>query len=109
MSQKTALVAEIFSSLAGEASYVGYRQLFVRFVGCPLRCSYCDTITNPEASARLEQNPGQGDFDELPNPLSLTQVSAAIERLEKAVPGHRLCWRLYCRTYQTHRPVRRLR
>jgi len=89
MSQKTAPVAEIFSSLAGEASYVGYRQLFVRFVGCPLNCSYCDTITDADAPARLEQTPGQGDFNELPNPLRLTQVSAAIERLEKAVPGHR--------------------
>ena len=89
MSDKTAPVAEIFSSLAGEASYVGYRQLFVRFAGCPLRCSYCDTITDTTAPARLEQTPGQGDLTELPNPLSLVQVVEAIERLEKAVPGHR--------------------
>ncbi len=89
MSQLHAPVAEIFSSLAGEATYVGYRQLFVRFAGCPLHCIYCDTITDVEAPTRLEQTPGQGDFAERDNPLSLELVAETISRLEKAVPGHR--------------------
>jgi 7-carboxy-7-deazaguanine synthase len=36
-------VSEIFYSLQGESLSVGCPTLFVRLVGCPLRCSYCDT------------------------------------------------------------------
>lgn len=38
-----AKVREIFVSIQGEGPYVGYKQLFVRFCGCNLNCSYCDT------------------------------------------------------------------
>jgi 7-carboxy-7-deazaguanine synthase len=36
-------INEIFHSLQGEADSVGYRTVFVRLTGCPLRCQYCDT------------------------------------------------------------------
>jgi 7-carboxy-7-deazaguanine synthase len=36
-------VSEIFYSLQGESLSVGCPTVFVRLVGCPLRCSYCDT------------------------------------------------------------------
>ena len=36
-------INEIFHSLQGEADSVGYRTVFVRLTGCPLRCRYCDT------------------------------------------------------------------
>jgi len=36
-------INEIFHSLQGEADAAGYRTVFVRLTGCPLRCQYCDT------------------------------------------------------------------
>ena len=36
-------IIEIFSSIQGEGKYVGYRQVFIRFSGCNLHCTYCDT------------------------------------------------------------------
>ena len=37
------LISEIFSSIDGEGSRAGYLATFIRTIGCPLRCSYCDT------------------------------------------------------------------
>ena len=34
-------IKEVFASVQGEGPYVGYKQLFIRFCGCNLNCSYC--------------------------------------------------------------------
>lgn len=36
-------ICEIFESLQGEGLHTGMAALFVRFSGCNLRCSFCDT------------------------------------------------------------------
>ena len=36
-------INEIFYSIQGESSFVGYPTVFVRTTGCNLRCNYCDT------------------------------------------------------------------
>ena len=36
-------VNEIFNSIQGESSFAGRPCAFVRLMGCPLRCTYCDT------------------------------------------------------------------
>lgn len=37
-------ITEIFYSLQGETRTVGLPTVFVRLTGCPLRCTYCDTV-----------------------------------------------------------------
>ena len=39
-------INEIFASIQGEGPVVGYKQLFIRFCGCNLKCAYCDTEFN---------------------------------------------------------------
>ena len=36
-------ICELFYSIQGESSYAGYPCYFIRFAGCNLRCTYCDT------------------------------------------------------------------
>ncbi len=36
-------INEIFRSIQGETHYTGFPFIFVRFSGCNLRCTYCDT------------------------------------------------------------------
>lgn len=42
-------IAEQFTSINGEAAYAGAPAVFIRFPGCNLNCSYCDTAWVNEA------------------------------------------------------------
>ncbi len=48
MEEPKADLIEIFSSYQGEGLFIGAKQLFIRFAGCNLNCSFCDT---PRAAA----------------------------------------------------------
>lgn len=48
-------IKEIFESIQGEGPYVGYKQLFIRFCNCNLKCNYCDTEFS-SASDFIEYN-----------------------------------------------------
>jgi 7-carboxy-7-deazaguanine synthase len=77
-------ITEIFASIQGEGLYCGQRQTFVRMAGCNLSCDYCDTTWSREPRppvCRIETTPGAGDFEEVQNPLTLEQVTAACKRL----------------------------
>jgi len=66
-----AYISEIFSSIQGEGLYCGVRQLFIRFSGCNLRCSFCDAPSargNPE-TCNVEIDPGTFRFRTEDNPI----------------------------------------
>ena len=44
----TAQIKEIFTSIQGEGSLIGFTQLFIRFCKCDFNCKYCDTDYKPD-------------------------------------------------------------
>jgi organic radical activating enzyme len=72
--QRNARIVEIFSAIQGEGLNVGTRQLFIRFALCDLRCHFCDSAHTWDAPTlcRIEQTPGQRDFETHPNPVPLS-------------------------------------
>jgi organic radical activating enzyme len=70
---------------------VGERQVFVRLARCDLRCAFCDT---PESyptpdRARVQTDPGEEGDVSPENPMSVADVVAAVERLDRPRGLHR--------------------
>lgn len=76
----TAYLQEIFSSIQGEGTHVGCRQIFIRFAGCNWSCAYCDTPTNNPANFIIENTPGLRDFVNMPNPAEPEQLATIIKQ-----------------------------
>ena len=73
-------LVEIFWSAQGEGLFVGASTVFIRFGGCDLRCSWCDS---PEtwrvgSECRIETEAGSQAFASLPNPVSLNAIVESI-------------------------------
>ncbi|MFA5336843.1 MAG: 7-carboxy-7-deazaguanine synthase QueE [Candidatus Omnitrophota bacterium] len=51
----TAKISEIFKSIQGEGPYQGTEQIFVRFYGCNIHCSFCDTKLNSYHEKTVEE------------------------------------------------------
>ncbi len=89
---KTAAVDEIFASIQGEGVWIGQRHIFVRFIGCDIRCRYCDTPAavqgrrGPDAGwCRAQKSPDSVEYDRVRANLFPAQLSEFCLRL--ALPG----------------------
>jgi 7-carboxy-7-deazaguanine synthase len=85
----TALIDEVFSSVQGEGLRIGERHIFVRFQGCNIRCSYCDTpeAIQPNADiCRAQRSVTSFAHEDMPNPVTVDRLSYLCSRL--VIPGH---------------------
>lgn len=90
---KNARVHEIFTSIQGEGPWIGQRQIFVRFLGCDIRCRYCDTPsavlsvdhTGNPLSCSVQIAAGSMLCEQTPNPVPARGLTAFCSRL--IVPG----------------------
>lgn len=90
MSNLTCNVSEIFYSLQGEAKFSGIPTVFVRLVGCPLRCTYCDSEyafygNNPQSFDAIVQEIAQYNCTHVcvtgGEPLAHTNCNSLIDML----------------------------
>ena len=88
----SAMIDEVFASVQGEGPWVGQRHIFVRFIGCDLRCSYCDTPDAVKSTSgtevrncRAQVTPGSYERESVPNPVTQERLSGLCARLR--IPG----------------------
>jgi organic radical activating enzyme len=87
----TLFVSEVFSAIQGEAALVGERQIFVRLMGCNIRCHYCDqpeALEKTAGTCRMEQTAGRRDWVGIASPMDTEVVLEAVRRLADQVPHH---------------------
>lgn len=80
---KNANIIEIFSSIQGEGTYVGYRQIFIRFAGCNLACNYCDTPFHEQDFCNLQVFAGSEEYKKIKNPVSSDRLFEKIDNLNR--------------------------
>jgi 7-carboxy-7-deazaguanine synthase len=73
-----AYLSAIFNSVEGEGAGAGRRAFFVRFAGCNLACSYCDTPEARERPGSFEFH-GRGGVERIPNPFDCGRIAGMIE------------------------------
>ncbi len=78
-------LAEIFTSIQGEALFAGVQQVFVRFRGCDLRCPWCDTPAayELEGDCWCQTRPGVRGWT-IANPVAVSDAADVVRRIVKA-------------------------
>ncbi|SHG99700.1 Organic radical activating enzyme [Thermosyntropha lipolytica DSM 11003] len=94
-----AYLIEIMESIQGEGLTAGMRQIFLRFGGCNLRCSYCDTgasLATPEEGFFYPQAGNSRSKEAFKNPLDTLSVIELVRRFSSSwisfTGGEPLLW-----------------
>jgi len=89
---KSALINEVFASVQGEGPWVGQRHIFVRFIGCDLRCAYCDTpdavksvVDGGQQPCLAQASAGSFEREQVSNPVIPSALTNLCARL--VLPG----------------------
>jgi 7-carboxy-7-deazaguanine synthase len=78
-------VAEIFESIQGEGRHAGLPMTFVRFAGCNLDCTYCDTRYAREGGTQM--SPGEILERCLAAPWRRVQLTGGEPMLQDELPA----------------------
>jgi organic radical activating enzyme len=90
---KRAFLEEIFASVQGEGPWAGQRHIFIRFIGCDLRCGYCDTPhallreNAPSRACSAQVSPASPERETVVNPVASDVLSVLCERLRVSGPA----------------------
>ena len=78
-------INEIFYSLQGEGYHTGTPAVFIRFSGCNLKCSFCDTrheegvlMSDDEILAEVKKRLCQRDMEGKIYNISLDEIASLI-------------------------------
>ena len=80
------VITEIFRSIQGESTYAGLPCIFVRFTGCNLRCTWCDTAYAFYGGAKMSIDEVLGRVHE----LSVYGGPDVNRSCDQPAPAHRL-------------------
>lgn len=86
--QPTAFIRELFSSVQGEGTQIGRRQIFVRFCECHRSCRYCDTPCERTPTVRIETTPGAAEAVHEPNPATPEQLLQWVTQINHPDHAH---------------------
>jgi organic radical activating enzyme len=94
--KKHAPIQEIFSSLQGEGPWLGERHIFIRFLGCDIRCRYCDTPAAMQCGpddpslkyCRVQTSPSMSASEQVLNPIAEQTLTEFCSRLIIPGPSH---------------------
>lgn len=81
------MVVEIFSSIQGEGTHLGRRQIFIRLADCNLACAYCDTEFHRASLFPCEIRPGSGFSTDMENPVDCAAIAELVGGWHRDLPG----------------------
>jgi len=85
VSAKTLMINEVFYSVQGESTRAGLPCVFVRLMGCHLRCGYCDTEYAFHEGRRRTVDDVIAEVERIAPPGTMVEVTGGEPLLQPAV------------------------